>query len=115
MATLTKMTTIEELRSTLESSEQRPLLMFKHSTRCPISAGAYKEVQAYLEDQPNERIDYVWIDVIADRPVSSQAAETLSIQHESPQVILVKEGAPVWHTSHSHITAEALKAQLDGI
>lgn len=115
MATLTKMTTIEELRSTLESSEQRPLLMFKHSTRCPISAGAYKEVQAYLEDQPNERIDYVWIDVIADRPVSSQAAEALSIQHESPQVILVKEGAPVWHTSHSHITAEALKAQLDGI
>ncbi|AWP28671.1 general stress protein [Paenibacillus glucanolyticus] len=115
MATLTKMTTIEELRNTLESSEQKPLLLFKHSTRCPISAKAYKEVQAYLQDRPNEQIDYVWIDVIADRPISTQAAETLSTVHESPQVILVKEGAPVWHTSHFHITAEALKTQLDGI
>ncbi|KOP64073.1 general stress protein [Bacillus sp. FJAT-18019] len=115
MATLTKMNTIEELHSMLESSELKPLLLFKHSTRCPISTGAYREVQAYLQNDPNEQVHYVLIDVIADRQVSNQAAETLSVKHESPQVILVKAGAPVWHTSHSHITAEALKTQLAGI
>lgn len=112
---MTKMTTTEQLNNALEASVHRPLLLFKHSTRCPISAAAYKEVVSYLNDQPNERADYAIIDVIADRPVSNQAADILGIRHESPQVILVTNGVPIWHDSHSHITIEALKEQVDGI
>ena len=115
MATMTKMTTNEQLRTALELSHQKALLLFKHSTRCPISAGAYEEVTAYLQNHPNEKVDYAMIDVVADRPVSNEVADVLNVKHESPQVIVIRQGAPVWHTSHSHITAEALKAQLDGI
>ncbi|UNK20213.1 bacillithiol system redox-active protein YtxJ [Paenibacillus sp. N3/727] len=115
MATMTKMTTNEQLRTALESTHQKALLLFKHSTRCPISAGAYEEVTAYLQNHPNEQVDYAMIDVVADRPVSNEAADVLSVKHESPQVIVVRQGAPVWHTSHSHITAEALRGKLDSL
>lgn len=115
MATMTKMTTNEQLRTALESSHQKALLLFKHSTRCPISAGAYDQVASYLKNQPNEQVDYALIDVVADRQISNEAAETLNVKHESPQVILVRQGAPVWHTSHSHITAEALRGNLDSL
>lgn len=115
MATMTKMTTNEQLLSSLESSDQKALLLFKHSTRCPISARAYDEVTAYLQDHPNEQVNYALIDVVADRSISNKAAESLNVKHESPQVILVREGAPVWHTSHSHITADALRGKLDSL
>lgn len=113
MATMTKMTTNEQLLDALEASNQKALLLFKHSTRCPISARAYEQVTAYLKDQPNEQVKYAMIDVIADRALSNEVAESLNIKHESPQVILVRQGAPVWHTSHSHITTEALRGNLD--
>lgn len=115
MATMTKMTKNEQLLNALESSNQKALLLFKHSTRCPISARAYEEVTAYLQSQPNEQVDYAMIDVIADRSLSNEAAESLNVKHESPQVILVRQGAPVWHTSHSHITTEALRGKLDSL
>ncbi|MDO7905284.1 bacillithiol system redox-active protein YtxJ [Paenibacillus sp. JX-17] len=112
MATMIRMTTIGQLQSALEASTNKPLLLFKHSTRCPISAGAFREFQSYLEGTPNEEVEYGLIYVVEDRPVSNEAAELLGIRHESPQAILVKDGAPVWHTSHSNITTQSLKEAL---
>ncbi|GIO30614.1 MULTISPECIES: bacillithiol system redox-active protein YtxJ [Paenibacillus] len=114
MATMTKLTTSEELKSALAASVDKPLLLFKHSTRCPISTGAYRQMMSYLEDEPNEDVEYALIHVVEDRPVSLEAADLLGVQHESPQVILVKNQAPVWHTSHSNITEDALKRHLKG-
>ncbi|KKO52193.1 bacillithiol system redox-active protein YtxJ [Paenibacillus sp. DMB20] len=115
MATMTKMTTSEQLRTALESTDRKALLIFKHSTRCPISSGAYEQVTSYLNNQPNEQVDYALIDVIEHRPVSNEAAEALGVKHESPQVILVRQGEQVWHTSHSQITAETLRGKLNGL
>ncbi|MEC0176256.1 MULTISPECIES: bacillithiol system redox-active protein YtxJ [Paenibacillus] len=112
MATMTKLTTSDQLQSALEASTDKPLLLFKHSTRCPISSGAYREMMSYLEDQPNEAVQYGLIHVVEDRPVSMEAADRLGVQHESPQVILVQNQAPIWHTSHSHITSEVIKEHL---
>lgn len=112
MATMTKLTTSDQLQSALGASTDKPLLLFKHSTRCPISTRAYQELNSYLQDQPNETVDYGLIHVVEDRPVSLEAAELLGVQHESPQVILVRNQAPIWHTSHSHITSDALKEHL---
>lgn len=115
MATMTKMTSSEQLHEALHSSDSKALLIFKHSTRCPISAAAYRQVENYLNGQPNEQVDYALIDVIANRPVSNEAADTLGVKHESPQVILVRQGKPVWHTSHSLITTDELAGRLDGL
>ncbi|WP_225999586.1 bacillithiol system redox-active protein YtxJ [Paenibacillus sp. BJ-4] len=112
MATMTKMTTVQQLNSALEASSDKPLLLFKHSTRCPISSGAYQEMESYLQAAPNESIEYGIIYVVEDRPVSNEAADRLQVKHESPQAILIKDGEAVWHTSHSNITARTLHDHL---
>ncbi|MGG1618310.1 bacillithiol system redox-active protein YtxJ [Paenibacillus sp. NRS-1782] len=112
MATMTKMTTVQQLNAALEASSDKALLLFKHSTRCPISSCAHQELESYLQDTPNENIEYVIIYVVEDRPVSNEAANKLQLQHESPQAILIKGGEAVWHTSHSNITARAFHDHL---
>ncbi|WP_434750328.1 bacillithiol system redox-active protein YtxJ [Paenibacillus amylolyticus] len=112
MADMTKMTSIEQLNSAVQATEDQPLLLFKHSTRCPISAHAYQEMNDYLHNSPDESVKYGIIYVVEDRPVSNEAAERLGVKHESPQVILIKKGMPVWHTSHSEITSGTLASTL---
>ncbi|QOS80138.1 bacillithiol system redox-active protein YtxJ [Paenibacillus sp. JNUCC31] len=112
MADMTKMTSIEQLNSAVEATEDQPLLLFKHSTRCPISASAYQEMNDYLQNSPSEQVQYGIIYVVEDRPVSNEAADKLGVKHESPQAILVKKGIPVWHTSHSNITSTTITNAL---
>nr|WP_237690635.1 bacillithiol system redox-active protein YtxJ [Paenibacillus caui] len=109
---MTQITSAEQLQDVLKASANQPVLLFKHSTRCPISARAYQEVSDYLNDQPNENVIYALIHVVEDRPVSLEAADLLGVKHESPQAILVKDGKAVWNTSHSGITSENLKENL---
>ncbi|WP_211745353.1 bacillithiol system redox-active protein YtxJ [Paenibacillus sp. Marseille-Q4541] len=112
MKTLTRMTSIEQLNDGIALSSEVPLLLFKHSTRCPISAHAYDEVLTYLQGHPADKVNYSIIYVVEERSISMEAAERLGVRHESPQAILVKNGSPVWHTSHSHITSSGLSAVL---
>ncbi|MNJ64911.1 hypothetical protein D3C77_608960 [compost metagenome] len=103
---------MEELAEEVEASSQQPLLLFKHSTRCPISSRAHREVEAYLSRTPNEAVTYGLIYVVEDKAVSNAAADRLAVKHESPQAILVTNGQAVWHRSHSDITTEALEGIL---
>ncbi|EOS57970.1 MULTISPECIES: bacillithiol system redox-active protein YtxJ [Paenibacillus] len=103
---------IQELNDALERSASQPLLLFKHSTRCPISAGAHMEAEAYLNGTPREDVTYGLIYVIENRDVSNEAAERLGVKHESPQAILIKDGQAAWHTSHSKITKSTLEEIL---
>ncbi|WP_410768139.1 bacillithiol system redox-active protein YtxJ [Fontibacillus sp. BL9] len=112
MSGLKRIVSKEDLHSALEHTAEQPLLLFKHSTSCPISAGAHRELEKYLNNTPNEKITYGLIYVIEDRDVSNEAADVLGVKHESPQALLVKDGQAVWHTSHSKITADALRGIL---
>ena len=112
MPMLTKITSTEQLQEVIDASSERPVLLFKHSTTCPISARANREVLKYLENQPNENVLYGLIHVIEERPVSLTAADLLAVKHESPQAILIKDGQAVWNTSHGGITADTLQSIL---
>lgn len=103
----------DDWRQVLEASSDRPALVFKHSTTCPISAGAWREFESYLNSGPNENADYVMVKVIESRGVSSQIANDLGIRHQSPQVILVRDRQAVWDTSHGRITARSLRKALE--
>ncbi|MDO3409349.1 bacillithiol system redox-active protein YtxJ [Saccharibacillus sp. CPCC 101409] len=112
MPNFTQIATSEQLDSAIQESEHKPVLVFKHSTRCPISARAYEEAKRYLQGTPNEEAGYVLIHVVEDRPVSLEAADRLGVEHASPQAILLKNGKAVWNTSHSRITSAALQEAL---
>ncbi|MFC4601963.1 bacillithiol system redox-active protein YtxJ [Cohnella hongkongensis] len=108
MANLQQLTSLEQWNAALEASSSKPLLVFKHSTSCSVSAGAHEETMRYIEDDRSGAVDYAIVHVIEDRPVSNEIAERLGVKHASPQVILVKDGEAVWNTSHWHITYDFL-------
>jgi len=110
---LKELHTIADLDAALAESRERPVLLFKHSTTCPISARAFREFNAYLE-QADQRARYHLITVQTARAVSNETATRLRVEHHSPQAILVRNGREVWHDSHFGITASSLAAAIKG-
>ncbi|MBI2422178.1 MAG: bacillithiol system redox-active protein YtxJ [Candidatus Hydrogenedentes bacterium] len=102
------------LEAALAQSVREPILLFKHSTACPVSHRAFEEVKrlsggAFLGVPP-----IFVILAIENRPLSLAVAEILQIQHQSPQMILVDRGAACWHGSHGGITAKAVSEAVSG-
>jgi monothiol bacilliredoxin len=114
MDNLKELRTIEELSLTLEQSSERPVLLFKHSLTCPISARAFNEFKSYLE-QADSRVSYNLITVQTARMVSNEVAARLNVEHESPQAILVQNGREVWSASHFAINVSALAQAIRSI
>jgi len=112
MANLQQLTTLEQWDQALKNSSLKPLLIFKHSTSCSVSAGAHEEMTNFIQDDRTDAVDYAIVHVIEDRPVSNAIAEQLGIKHASPQAIFVRNGEPVWDTSHWHITYDFLSDKL---
>ncbi|HVF89403.1 MAG TPA: bacillithiol system redox-active protein YtxJ [Blastocatellia bacterium] len=106
-----ELTNMAELEEAIKESKERPVLFFKHSTTCPISARAYREFKNHLEEA-DSRVSYKIVTVQAARPVSNEIALRLQVQHETPQAILVKEGREVWNASHFSITSTALEEAI---
>ena len=95
----------QSLTELLKRSESTPVIIFKHSTTCPISASAYREMQQV----PNE---VNLIEVQKAREVSEELEKKLGIRHESPQVVVVRRGKAVWNASHWQIKANAVAAAV---
>ncbi|MBP2018781.1 bacillithiol system protein YtxJ [Symbiobacterium terraclitae] len=102
--------TMADVEAVLAESLRRPVLIFKHSTRCPISAAAFREWQAYLASPEARQVANAWVRVIEERPVSLALASRAGVAHQSPQALLISGGRAVWHASHGAITARTLRA-----
>lgn len=103
---------VEEWNDALGRTVETPLVLFKHSTRCPVSAEAYEQFLAHFNKEPVPQFEYALVLVVESRPVSNAVAEDLNLKHESPQVILIKDKQAVWHTSHWRITSSSLKENV---
>lgn len=108
-----EITTIEEWSQAFQHSDKRPVVVFKHSTTCPVSANAHVEFNNYLNGSPKKEVDYLLVKVIESRPVSNQIAEDTGVKHESPQVIYIDNKAKVWSASHWSVTKAHISAVLD--
>ncbi|TDQ07661.1 bacillithiol system redox-active protein YtxJ [Pedobacter metabolipauper] len=80
-------------------------LIFKHSTRCSVSMMAKKRFELDWEAIP-ENTSLYFLDLISYRDISAKIAETFQVHHESPQILLIKDGDCVLDASHSDISAE---------
>jgi len=103
--------TVADFSALLNASRDKPVFLFKHSTRCPISASRWRIVQEYAEREG--RADFWKLLVVEDRPVSMHVADQTGVHHQSPQAILLYRGMPVWYESHYRITAEDMQAALE--
>jgi bacillithiol system protein YtxJ len=95
---------INDLETALKASHEQPVALFKHSTRCSVSLMAKKSVERFWDLD----IDAYYLDLIAHRDVSNSIAEQLEIYHQSPQMILVKDGKAIYNASHGSIDVDAM-------
>lgn len=102
--TISNKAQLEEIN---EKSKSAPVLIFKHSTRCPISAMALNR----LERKWNESsIQPYFLDLITYREISNEIEALYNVIHQSPQAILIKDGKVVHHSSHNGIDIEELNS-----
>nr|WP_294779461.1 bacillithiol system redox-active protein YtxJ [uncultured Flavobacterium sp.] len=106
----TELTDILQLQEVEAISKEKPVVIFKHSTRCSISRMALKQFE---RDYDLEGVvDAYFLDLIAHRDISNEIASNFGVYHESPQLILIKDGKAIYNVSHSDIDAEALKSKI---
>lgn len=101
------LSTIEEANTIISSDA--PMAIFKHSTRCSISSMAKSRIERAV--LPN--IPFYYLDLLAYRNVSDYIASTVHITHQSPQLIVVKDGTVLYHASHNSIDIEELTNILE--
>ena len=119
---LTHLQRLEELDVLLEESNDRPLLLFKHSLSCGTSYEALDELIEHLNRGPAEAghyrsgnrlpARYAMITVQTHRELSTAVAKRLGVRHETPQALLIREGRVVWSASHFRVTGGALELAI---
>lgn len=101
---------IGQLDEMIAFSGQKPAVIFKHSTRCSVSRFALKQFEN--EFDLKEEVDAYFLDLLEHRDISNEIASRFDVYHQSPQLLLIKDGKSVYDVSHSDIDAEELKAKL---
>jgi bacillithiol system protein YtxJ len=101
----TKIADADALEQALERSNNGPVVLFKHSTTCPISSAAYEQMSKVTSD-------VALVVVQRARDISNEIASRTGIRHESPQAIVLRNGQAVWSASHFDITAKAVEQAL---
>jgi bacillithiol system protein YtxJ len=106
MSSFRKFTDVGAFGELVESSRVRPVVIFKHSTTCPISSSAYREMRDFDDE-------VALVEVQNARELSREIAERTGVRHESPQVIILRHGKPVWNASHWKIKKENVAAAVN--
>jgi bacillithiol system protein YtxJ len=94
------------LDNLLTDSKQRPIIVFKHSNACSISSRAYREMEK-VEGQVNI------LEVQSAREISRELANLTGVRHETPQVIVLRDGKAVWNASHFDVQAAAVTKAVE--
>lgn len=98
------LTSEEQLQDAFNNSEE-VVFIFKHSTRCNISSMAKSRFEREWKT-PDFPFRLLYLDLLNYRPVSGKIEELTGVQHESPQLIVVKDGEVKYHNSHNAISAQ---------
>jgi bacillithiol system protein YtxJ len=107
----TEVGSVDQLHALLQSSDEKPVLLFKHSTRCSISSMALHAFESKWQTE-NELCTLCFVDLIRFRDVSNEIAQVTQVQHQSPQAILVKGDTVMYHASHSGIDSREIEQIL---
>ncbi|MDF1516583.1 MAG: bacillithiol system redox-active protein YtxJ [Lutibacter sp.] len=97
-----------QLEDIIKISSNKPVLIFKHSTRCGISRMVLKNFESDY-DIPETEVDLYFLDLLNYRSLSQDVSTTFKVVHQSPQVLVIKNKKSVYDNSHHSITIEAIK------
>lgn len=98
----------QQLDAVIAESKERPVVIFKHSTRCSISSMAKNRLE---REQVPDNMTFYYLDLIRYRNISNKVAELFHVHHESPQILLIKNGECVYDESHNGIDMRDIEEQ----
>jgi bacillithiol system protein YtxJ len=99
-----------QLNEISQISNEKPVIIFKHSTRCSISRMALKQFEN--EFDLSDKVTPYFLDLITFRDISNEIASRFEVVHQSPQLLLIIGGKSVYDVSHSSIDADELKSKI---
>lgn len=99
----------EQLDTIVADSHSRPQVIFKHSTRCSVSSMVLSRLER--DDQPSS-MDFYLLDLLSYRPISNDIAERFHVHHESPQIIIIKNGEAIFDESHLAIQMDEIASYI---
>ena len=99
----TPLISVEEINTIKEISKNQSILIFKHSTRCGISRMIIKQFESLFNEE-NKQLKVYYLDLLNFREVSSKLSEVFQVIHQSPQLLVIKNGISVYNESHYEIT-----------
>ena len=105
------LTDLGQLNEISQLSNEKPVVIFKHSTRCSISRMALKQFENEY-DLSDIQVTTYFLDLIAFRDISNEIASRFNVVHQSPQLLLIVGGKSVYDVSHSAIDADELKSKI---
>jgi bacillithiol system protein YtxJ len=97
--------------SDIQSNSEKPVLLFKHSTTCSISRMALKNFENEFDLQ--DKIDIYFLDLLNFRAISNEIATKFGVIHQSPQILVIKNGVSIYDASHDRINAQELEKFLN--
>lgn len=102
------LTTADQIQHIESDRMNQFIVIFKHSTRCSISSMILHRLE---REQSPDNIDFYFLDLIKYRELSHAIAAQFDVQHESPQILLIKNGKCIYNESHNGISLQALIAE----
>ena len=106
------LTEVGQLDKIEKESEEKPVVIFKHSTRCGISRMVRNNFERNYDLPRDEKLKLYMLDLLANREVSNEVANRFGVRHESPQMIILKDRQVVHHASHQGIDLEDVRSRL---
>lgn len=106
------LTESSQLEDIGKESEKQPVVIFKHSTRCGISRMVLNNFEKNYDLPKDKEVKLYFLDLLANRNISNEVANRFGVRHESPQMIILKNGEVVHHASHHSIDLGSVKEQI---
>ena len=102
-----KMESEEDLTKAVEASFEKKSVIFKHSTRCHISKMVLQNFEKEVAENSKD-VNYYFLDILANRSLSTKIAEEFGVTHKSPQIIVLENGNAVKDASHQSISVRII-------
>ncbi|MFN8178751.1 MAG: bacillithiol system redox-active protein YtxJ [bacterium] len=112
MADLTNLTTREQLDALFDASAHRSVVLLKHSLDCGSSKSTLRDLRTFAARLGDDAPLFALIEIQSARALSDEIAARTGVAHESPQVILLRDGRAAWHASHWRISTGRLADAL---
>jgi len=104
-----ELTSLNQIGQIIDQSNEKPVLIFKYSSRCSVSRLALDRLERKWDDTEMSHITPYFLDLITYREVSNRIADQFDVEHESPQVLLIDKGKSILDQSHMAIDYSAIK------